>query len=380
MYKERLLTPGPTAIPGEILQAMSIPQLHHRSEVFKKELRNACEGVKWVLGWNSDPVFLASSGTGALEATLLNTCSVGDEIIYVNGGTFGARWGAIADRLGLVAHEIKVEWGLGVTPAQVLDACRAHPTAKALCLTHSETSTTVLHPLNEVIPFVRSEFPHLLTIVDAISASVTAPPPGSPDLIDAYVAGSQKAYMLPPGLSFVVLSERAWKVVEGTKKRTLYFDFLFERKAIAAGETKWTPASTLIVGLNAAIALIKKEGLEEVYTRHALLSKITRIGLQSLGCKILAPEHPSPSVTGFMLPDGMTEDADAVRTDIRKKFGVRLAGGQEQWKGKVIRVGHMGHVDPFEVVNAVTAIGLTLKSKGLSVDPGNAVAQMIKEL
>lgn len=380
MFKERLLTPGPTTIPTEVLRAMEVPTLHHRSEDFKRILRSACEGVKWVLGWPSDPVFLAASGTGALEASLLNTCSPGDEILYVNGGTFGARWGAIADRLGLVAHEIAVEWGEAVTLEQVLDGCRAHPKVKLLCLQHSETSTTVLHPLAEILPVVKREFPHILTVVDAISASVTTPPPGNSSEIDIYVAGSQKAYMLPPGLSFVVLSEKAWKQVEATPKRSLYFDFLFERKAIAAGETKWTPASTLIVGLNAAIDLMRKEGLEAIYARHELLSKLTRIGLTALGCTLLAPHAPCPSVTGFMPPSSTNIDADALRVDVRKRFGIRLAGGQEKWKGKIVRVGHMGFVDPFEIVNVITAIGLTLTKLGAVVPTALAVSEVIKEL
>jgi aspartate aminotransferase-like enzyme len=380
MFKERLLTPGPTTIPTEVLKAMEVPMLHHRSEDFKRILRSACEGVKWVLGWPSDPVFLAASGTGALEASLLNTCSPGDQILYVNGGTFGARWGAIAERLGLTAHEISVEWGEAVKLQQIVDACRAHPGTKLLCLQHSETSTTALHPLASLLPVIKRDFPHILTVVDAISASVTTPPPGDPSLIDIYVAGSQKAYMLPPGLSFVLLSDRAWALVESTPKRSLYFDFLFERKAIAAGETKWTPASTLIVGLNAAIDLMRKEGLQSIYARHELLSKLTRIGLTSLGCRLLAPDAPCPSVTGFMPPSSSNVDADSLRVEIRKRFGIRLAGGQEKWKGKIVRVGHMGFVDPFEIVNVITAIGLTLTKLGAVVPTTLAVSEVIKEL
>jgi aspartate aminotransferase-like enzyme len=378
MFKERLLTPGPTMIPSRVMEAMNVPMLHHRSEVFKKELRKACEGVRWALGWGSDPIFLACSGTGALEASVLNTCKPGDSIIYVNGGVFGARWGAIAERLQLTAHEIPVEWGAGVTIEQAIAACKAFPNAKAFCLQHSETSTTVLHPLDAVLPAIKDAAPQMLTIVDAISSSVTTPPPGKPGMIDIYVAGSQKAYMLPPGLSFLLLSDSAWKVVYETPKRSLYFDLELERKSLQSGETSWTPASTLIVGLNAAIELLREEGLENVYLRHALLSRMTRKGLSVLGCSILALEHPCPSVTGFFPPDGI--DADTLRTEVRKRFGFRFAGGQGKWKGKVVRIGHMGFVDPFEILSAVSAVGLTLRGLGLKSDHLNATAAALEEM
>ncbi len=378
MFKERLLTPGPTMIPPQVLQAMNIPMLHHRSEVFKKELRRACEGVRWALSWDSDPIFLACSGTGALEASLLNTCKPGDSIIYINGGVFGSRWGAIAERLQLTAHEIPVEWGKGVTAEQAIAACKAFPSAKAFCLQHSETSTTVLHPLDKVLPAIKSAAPKMLTIVDAISSSVTTPPPGSPDIIDIYVAGSQKAYMLPPGLSFLLLSNTAWTVVSETPKRSLYFDLELERKSHLAGETSWTPASTLIVGLNAAIDLLRDEGLENVYHRHSLLSRMTRKGLSVLGCSVVAPDHPCPSVTGFLPPDGI--DADTLRTEVRKRFGFRFAGGQGKWKGKVVRIGHMGFVDPFEILSAVSAVGLTLRTLGSECDHLKATASTLEEM
>jgi aspartate aminotransferase-like enzyme len=382
-YKERLLTPGPTTIPHKVLQAMQIPMLHHRSDVFKKELLAACSGVRALLGWDSDPVFLASSGTGALEAALLNTCRQGEKIIYVNGGAFGARWGAIAERLGLITHEVPVAWGSGVSEDQILDACRLHPEAKAVCLQHSETSTTVLHPLKELLPIIKRELPEALTIVDAISASVTTPPPGTPETVDVYIAGSQKAYMLPPGLSFLLLSQGAWRKVENTPKRSLYFDLLLERKCLSSGETAWTPASTLIVGLNAAIALINEEGLEAVYARHTLLSRIARKGVVALGCSLLSVDFPCPSVTGLHLPDTLIKKrvtGDAIRSEVRKRFGVRLAGGQGQWKGGAIRIGHMGFVDPFDVIDGISALGLTLIEAGHPVHLSKVLESVMSEL
>jgi aspartate aminotransferase-like enzyme len=378
MYKERLLTPGPTMIPQRVLQAMERPMLHHRSDVFKKELTRASEGVRWLFGWNSDPIFLACSGTGGMEAALVNTCQPGDEIISVNGGSFGSRWRQIGERLGLVVHEIIVEWGSPATPDQVRAMVEAHPRAKAFCVQHSETSTTVLHPLELLLPVVREIAPTMLTIVDAISACATTPMPGTPATIDIYIAGSQKAFSLPPGLTILALSEQAWSTIESTPRRTLYFDLLLERKALSAGETSWTPASTIICGLNAALDLFREEGLDAIYARHRRLSQIARDGTLVLGCEILATDAPCPSVTGFIPPRGI--DADTLRSEVRKRYGIRLAGGQGKLTGKIVRIGHMGFVDPFDTLNAITAIGLTIKALGGEADTAAAIAACLSKV
>jgi aspartate aminotransferase-like enzyme len=378
MYKERLLTPGPTPIPLRILQAMERPLLHHRSEVFKQELRRAAEGMRWLCGWDSDPIFLASSGTGAMEAAILNTCKPGDEIVTVNGGAFGARWRSIGERLGLKVHELIVEWGQSASIEQTRAFIFAHPEARAFCIQHSETSTTALHPLNDILPEVKRISPKILTIVDGISSCATTPMPGDAKTIDIYIAGSQKAFMLPPGLSMLLLSEQAWAAVAETPKRTLYFDLEKEKKSLESGETSWTPASTIIVGLNASIDMFKEEGLDAIYLRHRLMAQIAREGLSALGCQIVAPTAPGTSVTGFFPPKEI--DADKLRGDVRKKFGIRLAGGQGKFTGSIVRVGHMGHVDPFEVINAVIAIGLTAKKLGASVDIQRASAVCLEIL
>jgi aspartate aminotransferase-like enzyme len=351
---------------------MERPILHHRSDVFKKELRRACEGIRWLFDWNSDPIFLACSGTGGMEAALINTCQPGDEIITVNGGSFGGRWRQIGERLGLVVHEIVVESGLPASPEQVRGMVEAHPNARAFCVQHSETSTTVLHPLEFLLPIVRAIAPTMLTIVDAISACATTPMPGNPATIDIYIAGSQKAFSLPPGLTILALSDLAWSTIESTPRRTLYFDLLLERKSLSSGETSWTPASTIICGLNAALELFREEGLDAIYARHQILSRIARDGALALGCSILAAEAPCPSVTGIMPPSGI--DADRLRSEVRKRYGIRLAGGQGKLTGKIVRVGHMGFVDPFDTFNAVTAIGLTIKALGGKVDTAKALA------
>lgn len=378
MFKERLLTPGPTIIPQQVLQAMELPMLHHRSEVFKKHLLKAAEGMRWVLGWDSDPIFLACSGTGAMEASLLNICKPGDTIIAVNGGAFGGRWAKIAERLNLSAHEIVVEWGTPVSEEQVRAAVTQHPSARAFCIQHSETSTTVLHPVEQALSVVKSIAPQMITLVDGISACATAPVPGTPATLDIFIAGSQKALMLPPGLSVVALSQLAWKAVEETPRRSLYFDFALEKKALASGETSWTPASTLIVGLNAAIEMFRAEGLEAMYARHQKLSRMSHTALRALGCTLLASDAPCPSVTGFFPPHGI--DADALRTEVRKSYGIRLAGGQGKFAGKIVRIGHMGFVDPFDVIAGITAIGRVIEKMGGPANTTAALSAILSEV
>ncbi len=378
MFKERLLTPGPTIIPQQVLQAMDVPMLHHRSDVFKKHLLKAAEGMRWLLSWDSDPLFLACSGTGAMEASLLNVCRPGDTIITVNGGAFGGRWAKIAERLQLSVHEIGVEWGSPVTEEQVREAVSQNPTARAFCIQHSETSTTVLHPVEKALSVVKSITPKMITIVDGISACATVAVPGAPGVIDIFIAGSQKALMLPPGLSVVALSLLAWKAVDETPRRSLYFDFALERKALVSGETSWTPASTLIVGLNAAIEMFRNEGLEAMYERHRRLSQMSHSALRALGCTLLASDAPCPSVTGFFPPSGV--DADALRSEVRKSYGIRLAGGQGKFTGKIVRIGHMGFVDPFDVVAGITAIGLAIQKLGGSANTAAALSSIISEI
>jgi aspartate aminotransferase-like enzyme len=236
----------------------------------------------------------------------------------------------------------------------------------------------VLHPVERALSIVKSMAPEMLTIVDGISACATAPVPGNPSNLDIFIAGSQKALMLPPGLSVVALSQLAWKAVEETPRRSLYFDFALEKKAIAAGETSWTPTSTLIVGLNAAIEMFRAEGLESMYERHRKLSRMSHTALRALGCTLLASDAPCPSVTGFFPPNGI--DADALRTEVRKSYGIRLAGGQGKFTGKIVRIGHMGFVDPFDVIAGITAIGRIIERMGGTANTAAALSAILPEV
>lgn len=345
--QEILLTPGPTQIPERILKAMNTPAVHHRSDSFKKEFKSALSGLKSLLCAEETPIILTCSGTGAMEAALLNIARPGDEIVTVNSGAFGARWKDIGERLGLKVLEIKTDWGDSPNFEQCLKVLDEAPCAKAFCVQQCETSTTVSHNLDELLTIVRTNFADTYTIVDGISACGAAPVPTRGECIDIYVVGSQKALMLPPGLSFLSVSPRVWKHMEKTPRRSLYFDLLVERAAHAKGESAWTPATHLVLGLNESLRMLNEEGLENVYNRHARIADLTRTELQRLGLQLLTTSHPSRGVTGFFAPEGL--EADDLRKQIKESTGLRIAGGQGLWSGKVLRVGHMGQVDELHI-------------------------------
>lgn len=368
MLKERLFTPGPTTIPLEVLHAMERPVLHHRTDVFKKTLRKAALGVRWLLQSEHDPVFLASSGTGGMEATIRNLCAPGTTIISINAGVFGGRWKKIADRCSVRCTEIVCEPGATVTPEQIRDALKSDPAATLFCVQHCETSTTVLHPIDEILSIVKSVRPELITVVDGISACGTAPLPAQRGLVDVYIAGSQKAFMLPPGLAIVDLSSAAWKAVESTPRTTLYFDFLTERESLAKDTSAWTPPTTILCGLVAALDMFQSEGLEGMFSRHATIAEAVRAGLKAHNLTLMADKHPSPGVTGFYPPAGI--DAEAIRSGLKNKFGIRVAGGQAGLTGKVVRIGHMGYIDSVDVIGMMGALELVLSALGADISVG----------
>ncbi len=356
--KEYLFTPGPTWVPERIFRAMARPTMHHRTKEFELEFAAALEGLRWIVGAKELPILLASSGSGAMEAALLNLCAAGEKIIVVNGGVFGERWTKIGQKLGLRCEEIKVEAGKTVDIAQLEQTLQAHGDARAFCIQYTETSTTVLHPVAEILSAVRRIAPQMYFVADAISALLTLPISFQDLDLDVVVGGSQKGFMLPPGLSMLFLSARAWQRAEANKARSLYFDLIAERKAHANNTSAWTPAMNLILGLNEAIRMIKEEGLAQVYARHALLARATRAGLAASGFTLLAPQNPAPGVTGAYPPEVI--DPEGLRKTLLTQSGVRIAGGQGTLQGKIIRIGHMGHINHFDIITALSAIELAL--------------------
>lgn len=376
MLKEHLLTPGPTQIPLRVLQAMSQPQIHHRTKDFEKIFRATLDGFKWLVESDNDPVFLACTGTGAMEAALLNSCDPGDKVIVINAGKFGERWSKIAARLGLKTVEITAAAGESPTLEQIEKAVRANADAKALCVQYCETSTAVMHPVPTIGAALQKTAPDMLYIVDAVSALGTLSISMKKDHIDILVAGSQKGLMLPPGLAMLTLSERAWQRAEKVKSRSFYFDLLSERKAHRQDTTAWTPAISIILGLHESLQLFREEGLENVFARHRTVAKAVRSAMEALGLTLLGASFPSPGVTAAFVPAGM--DADKLRSALLAASGVRIAGGQDELQGKIIRVGHMGYVDTTEIIGALGALELGLKLCGHVVTLGSGVAAALE--
>ncbi len=369
MIKHYLLSPGPTPIPNEVALAMSETMIHHRTPQFNKVFEQSREGLKKLFGTKNDVLMLASSGTGAMEASVANLFSPADKVLVINGGKFGERWLNIANAFALHPIELKVEWGKAVEVEAVEKQLKAHPDLKGVMIQASETSTTVLHPVKEIAKLTKNG---PLFLVDGVTAVGVVSVPLDDWGIDVLVTGSQKALMLPPGLGFIALSDRAW---ERTKQATLprfYFDLNLERKSQQKGSGAFTPAVSLIFGVRASLDMMQREGLDNVYARHARMSRATRAAATALGLKLLAPDSPSPAATGVYLPEGI--DADQVLDYLRDHMNITLAEGQDQLKGKVIRIAHVGYMGAFDVITAVAALEMALRKFGVELPFGKGVA------
>jgi len=369
MIKHYLLSPGPTPIPNEVALAMSETMIHHRTPQFNQIFDQARQGLKKLFGTKNDVLILASSGTGAMEASVANLFSPGDKVLVINGGKFGERWLNIANAFGLSPIELEVEWGQAVKVDTVEKQMKAHPDLKGVMIQASETSTTVLHPVKDIAKLTKNG---PLFLVDGVTAVGVVSIPLDEWGLDVLVTGSQKAMMLPPGLGFIALSDRAWERTKQAKLPRFYFDLNLERKNQQKGSGAFTPAVSLIFGARASLEMMQREGLDRVYARHARMSRATRAAATALGLKLLAPDSPSPAATGVYLPDGI--DADQVLDYLRDHMNITLAEGQDQLKGKVIRIAHVGYMGAFDVITAVAALEMVLRKFGVELPFGKGVA------
>jgi aspartate aminotransferase-like enzyme len=369
MIKQYLLSPGPTPIPNEVALAMSETMIHHRTPQFNKVFEEARRGLKTLFATKGDVLMLASSGTGAMEAAVSNLFSPGDKVLVINGGKFGERWLNIANAFGLDPLEVKVEWGQAVKVDAVEKQLKLHPDIQSVMIQASETSTTVLHPVKDIAKLTKNG---PLFLVDGVTAVGVLPVPLDEWGIDALVTGSQKALMLPPGLGFIALSERAWQKTKQARLPRFYFDLNLERKNQAKGSGAFTPAVSLIFGLRASLDMMAREGFDRVYARHARMARATRAAATAMGLRLLAPDSPSPAATGILLPQSI--NADKVLDYLRDRMGVTLAEGQDQLKGKVIRIAHVGYMGAFDVITAIAALEMALRKFGAEMPFGRGVA------
>ncbi len=358
-------------MPPEVLLEMAQPIIHHRTPQFSAVLDQARERLKPLFGTQQEVILFAASGTGAMESSVTNLLSPGEHAIFVNGGKFGERWGKMLKTYGMVPHEIKVEWGRGVRPGEIEDALKAHPEARAVFVQASETSTCTLHPVAEIGKITRNR--DVLLVVDGITSVGVFEQKMDEWGVDALVTGSQKALMLPPGLGMIALSPRAWDSVKKSKTPRFYFDLSRELKAQREEHTTaFTPAVSLISGLNKSLEMLHAEGLEKVYARHAIMAEATRDAARALGMKLISPDSPAPGVTGILAPEGI--DTGKVVKYMRDTLGVSVQGGQDQMKGRLVRIGHMGNLSPFDMLVAVSGLEIALRHQGMDVQMGAGVA------
>ena len=371
MKKTYLLAPGPTPVPETVNLEMAAPMVHHRTPQFSKIFGEAAEDAKYLFQTKQDVIILASTGTGGMESCITNLFSPGDKVLVVNGGKFGERWGKISESYGLEPVYVNVEWGQAVDANAVKKILDKDKDIRAILVQASETSTSVAHPIEALSKLTRDR-DDILLVVDGITGVGVFPLPMDEWGIDAIVTGSQKALQLPPGIALVALSEKAWKFADQSKCPHFYFDLKKERKNLANQTSAYTPAVSLVIGLRSVLKSFKEEGMENVHKRLNRLARATRAATQALGLKMVAPNAPADSLTGVFLPDGI--DGGKFVKSLRDDFGVTMAGGQDQWKGKVVRIAHLGYVDTFDTIIAIAAIEMALKKFGHAVELGKGVA------
>jgi len=370
MIKKQLFSPGPTPVPERVLLAMAGPVMHHRDPGYEVLFQEVREGLKYVFQTKQEVLVLASSGTGAMEAAVCNTLAAGDETLVVRGGKFGERWGEICEAYGVNVTPIDVTWGEAVDPAAIKKALDAKPSIKAVLVQASETSTGVMHPIKEIADIVKQREGTIL-IVDAISALGVSDLPMDQWGLDVVVSGSQKALMLPPGLAFIALSAKAWGFAEKANLPKFYFNLKEELAVAQKNQSQFTPAISLVVGLREALKMLKEEGLENVFKRHALLARATREAAKALGLELLAPTAPSDALTAIKAPEGV--DGKKLKKNFEDQFGLIIAGGQSQLKGKIIRIAHIGYFQSLDIIQAISTLELVLKGLGYPVKLGAGV-------
>ncbi len=365
--KTRLFTPGPVMAPEKVMLKMAEPVFHHRTPEYETLFEDICRKLKQVFMSEGDVFTLASSGTGAMEAAVVNILSRGEKAIAVRGGKFGERWYEICTAYGIETVPLDVEWGRAVTPRQLKKALDDNPGVKAVFTTQSETSTGVLTDLKALGEVMKNYEAALVTdAVSGLGAHELRPDEWGVDIV---AAGSQKTLMLPPGLGFIMISPRIWDRVEQANLPRYYWDLRKYKKSLDKRQNPFTPPVTLLVGLRESLDMILTEGLVQIWKRHELAARAMRAGVEALGLSIF-PKDPSNVLTTIALPGGV-DGGKLVKA--LKKNGIFPAGGQDQLKGKIIRIAHIGYLDKYDMLTALSGLELSLQELGYPFTPGCAV-------
>ncbi|MBX9766372.1 MAG: alanine--glyoxylate aminotransferase family protein [Bdellovibrionales bacterium] len=356
-----LMAPGPVQIPPEITQIMALPMIHHRTPEFEKILVDVLERLPKVFGTHERVFIQTATGSGGMESALVNTLSRGDKVLCVVAGKFGERWRLMAQEIGCTIVSYDVPWGEAAVPAKIQTLLNENPDTRAVLIQACETSTAVLNPVQEIGAIVQ-KFPETLLIVDAITACGVTPLPMDAWGIDVMVAASQKAFMLPAGLSFLAFSKKSWKFVEAAKTPRFYWDVRAEKKANIANQTHFSSVVPLTRALQKVLDLILVNGkIDGNILKSKTLAKGIEVGCQKLGFQLYA-KSPSPSVTALVIPEGI--QGAKLPDHLETKYRITVAGGQDSLKGKIVRISSMGHIKPNDILRVIEALALASNDLG----------------
>lgn len=369
MKKNRLLTPGPVMVPEEVLLEMAKPMTHHRTAEYRKLHEEVCGLLQYLFQTKATCLCVTGSGTSAMEGAIVGCCPPGHKALVVRNGKFAERWAKVCDTFDIDHTVLDLDWGTGAKTGDIAKQLDADAKIDTVIVVHSETSTTSLSDVEGIAKLCRDRGAMLL--VDGITAVGAIPVKMDEWGVDVYVTGSQKAMMLPPGMGYAAVNDRAWERIESGKMPTLYNDFKAYKKSLGTWDAPYTPAVSLMYGSKVALERIKSETLEKIWRDTAAMARATRAAAEALGMKVYAKDYVD-SVTAMVVPDGI--DEAALRKAMKQDHGFHIAGGQGDVKGVIIRFSHMGYIDSFDILGAISALELTLKSMGHSFEVGAGVA------
>jgi len=368
--KQRLLTPGPTPLLPKALHAMMGSDIHHRTEDFRNIYRSVLADLKEVMGTSNDVLALVSSGTGAMEASVANLFSPGDRVIVCSAGKFGERWAEIAKAFGLNALVLEEPYGSAVSPQRVIDALKSESNVRGVFVQASESSTGAAHDVRAMGEAVKKN--DAIFVVDAITGLGTMPLDIDGWGLDVVIGGSQKAFMIPPGLAFLSISPKAWAFADTAKLPRYYFNLKKEKKNAANGESSWTPATSLLLALAEALKYVKSIGMDKLVANAQMLAQATRQAVTALGMELFAPASPGSAVTAVRAPKGM--DSGVIVKEFRNRFGSIIANGQGTMKGQIFRIAHLGYFDFPDLFGVIAELEIILAANGVPVKFGTGVA------
>lgn len=378
--KQFLMIPGPTPVPESALMAMARHPLGHRSSEFSSILKEVYADLRWLFQTQNDVFIYTSSGTGAMEGALSNILNPQDKVLSLVIGNFGERWAKIAESRGAQVERISAEWGQAIDPQILKERLSqdVNKEIKAVTLTHNETSTGVTNRLKELMQIINEH--GALSVVDGVTSVGAIDVPMDELGIDILVSGSQKGFMIPPGLAFLACSNRAMQAYEECQYPSFYFDFKAHKKAVADNSTPYTPAVSLIVALNETLKMMREEGLENIFRRHAKLAKGLRAAIRAIGLSLLVEDDNIASnvITSILPPDGIS--VPDIRKTMNNEFDIVVANGQAKFKDKIFRMGHLGFVSERDLIASLGSLEMTLDKLGYKFQTGSGVAAAIEAM